>query len=467
MSRINRRTLLKVVGVSAASAMAGCSNSLPGKRRPNCIAIIADDLGYADIGVHGCTDFQTPHIDSIAYNGVRFTNAYAGASVCSPSRACIMTGRFPCTFGYMYNPFSAPDSYGLPVTETTLGDVMRAGGYKTGLIGKWHLGNKPEFLPNNRGFDEFYGFPDGPQMYHAPAADDPKVRAGFKLHRNAQPVTTKEYITDAFTREACAFIEAHYQERFCLVVAHQAPHVPLAATERYLNGVAHIADPARRFYAAAIAAMDAGIGLIVQSLKRLGIYEDTILMFFSDNGGSSNELPVNNGSLRGDKAKLFEGGIRVPLMMQWPRTLESGRTFDDAVSLADVLPTFAAAAGITPTVQKPLHGTDVIPYVRGQMSGKPHQSLYWAQGGDAAIRRDEWKYIRNAKFGNPQLYNLAHDQAESRNVASEYPAIASELSAEIESWVKALPAPLWGWSSNNTWNSSTQATTEPTSRPSS
>jgi arylsulfatase A-like enzyme len=444
MHQSSRRDFLRAAGTAAAALAANCSGPAP-RKKPNIVLIIADDLGYADIGVHGCTDIPTPHIDSIARNGVRFTDAYAGASVCSPSRACMMTGRFPCTFGYMYNPLSAADTYGLPMSETTLGEVMRAAGYATGYIGKWHLGNQPQFRPTNRGFDEFFGFLDGPQGYGVPDPRNPDLRLGNKLIRNDTPIESRHYITDLFTDEACAFIDRHGDNPFYLVVAHQAPHIPLQATPSYLAPFASIAEQQRQLYAAVVHAMDVNVGRIIDVLKQRGLYEDTLIVFVSDNGGSSHELPVNNGPFRGEKAKLFEGGIRVPLLMQWPNGLPVALVFEGMVSLADLLPTFAASAEHTPITQQPLHGVNLLPYLQGPHAGVPHDKLLWGQGGDWAVRQGDWKLIENTEFHKTLLCNLEADPGETADLSNTYPEKLAALRAEVGAWRDSLPPPIWGW----------------------
>ena len=313
-------------------------------RKPNVIVILADDMGYADVGVNGCKDIPTPHIDSLAKNGLRCTNGYVSHPYCSPTRAGLLTGRYQQRFGHEFNPGPPTDrtpGIGLPLTETTLADRLKAAGYKTGLVGKWHLGHTDDaFHPLNRGFDEFFGFLGGSHSY---------LRSGTghtAIYRGKQEVQEKEYLTDAFAREGVAFIEKHKAEPFFLYWAFNAVHGPMEAAEKYRARFPAIQEPKRRTYAAMLAALDDGIGRGLARLKEAGIEDDTLIFFLSDNGGPEAVNASDNGPFNGVKGTAYEGGIRVPFLVQWKGKLPAGKVYDQPVIGLDISPTALAAAGV-------------------------------------------------------------------------------------------------------------------------
>jgi arylsulfatase A-like enzyme len=433
-------------------AVAGATFLLPGctgwtqeskeaKKRPNIVVIVGDDMGYADIGCHGCKDIATPNIDSIAQNGVRFTNGYVSCPVCSPTRAGLVTGRYQQRFGHEFNP-GAPregtkEDVGLPLTEVTIANVLKSAGYATGIVGKWHLGNVPHFHPLKRGFDEYFGFLGGSHSY-----TDPGLGSANPIMRGTEPVNEKEYLTDAFTREAMSFIERHKDKPFFLYLTYNAVHSPLEAPERYKNKFENTSDPKRRVYAGMMTAMDEGIGKVLGKLRDLRLEEDTLIFFISDNGGPTGNNGSNNGPLRATKATVYEGGIRVPFMIQWPRRLKGGKVAEIPVIALDILPTAAAAAGAELPKDRKIDGVNLLPYISSEKKGTPHELLFWRMGQNHAIRKGNWKLVTMA--GETALFDLAADIGESKDMKAEKPDIVQELQKAFEKWSKDMAEPLWG-----------------------
>jgi arylsulfatase A-like enzyme len=416
-------------------------------RKPNVLILLADDLGYADVGFHGCKDIPTPNIDSIARNGVRFTSGYDSGPYCSPTRAGLMTGRYQQRFGHEFNPAAGPN-IGLPVTETTLADRLKQAGYVTGLVGKWHLGSADKFHPQRRGFQEYFGFLGGAHAYL------PERKMGGGILRGTTPVEEQEYLTDAFAREAVAFIDRHQKEPFFLYLAFNAVHTPMQAAEKYLKRFESISDPRRRTYAAMHSAMDDAIGSVLAKLRDSGLEEHTLIFFFSDNGGPTMKGTTINGSrndpLRGSKRQTLEGGIRVPFAMQWKGKLPAGKVFDQPIIQLDIVPTVLAAVGAD-TKNATLDGVNLLPYLEGKQATAPHDTLYWRFGDQMAIRRGDWKLVRygsNATLAanemTPKLYNLAKDIGESNDLAAQEPERMKELQAAWDKWNAELAKPLWG-----------------------
>jgi arylsulfatase A-like enzyme len=438
---MKRRDFLKTAGMSvAAFTLAGCEfPRWAVQGRPNIIVITSDDMGYADIGCHGCKDIATPNIDSIAQKGVRFTNGYVSAPECSPSRAGLMTGRYQQRFGYEYNPGPEPhgiqDHVGLPLHEITLANITASAGYVTGAVGKWHLGTAPHFHPLKRGFDEFFGYPHGGHPYFGK-----HWMKSNPLMRGTTPVDEKEHLTDAFTREAVAFIERHRNEPFFLYLAYHAPHKPIQVPQRYQNSFEHITKPVRRAYAGLIAAMDDGIGNVLGQLRTYGIEENTLVFFLNDNGGAK-MCGASNSPLKAGKSSLFEGGIRVPFMVQWPQMLTGGATYDHPVISLDILPTVAAVAGAKLPQDRKIDGVNLIPYLTGQNKKTPHEILFWRRGETYAIRNEDWKFVK--KNDKIELFNLASDIAETQDLTTEHSDLVEHLTKAYEKWNAQMPAPLW------------------------
>ena len=418
-----------------------CLTVAAAEKRPNIIVIVSDDQGYNDLGVYGCKDIPTPHIDSLANSGVRFTSGYVSGPYCSPTRAGLITGRYQQRFGHEFNPGpaqAASDDMGLPVSEITLADRLKQAGYHTGMVGKWHLGYSEQFHPLKRGFQEFYGFLGGAHSYVNARADSRNA-----ILRGYEPVDEKEYLTDAFGREAMAYLERHKNDPFFLYLTFNAVHGPLEASQKYLDRFASIEDPKRRAYAAMTSALDDAVGGVMAKLRELKLEENTLVFYVADNGGP----PVNasnNHPLRGHKAQTLEGGIRVPFFVSWKGRLPAGKTYDQPVIQLDIASTALAAAGVEPSADSRLDGVNLLPYLSGNSTQPPpHQALYWRFGPQTAIRMGNWKLVRHLETKEAELYNLAEDIGETTNLAQSQPQKAKELQAAYDAWNAQLAEPRW------------------------
>lgn len=424
-------------------------------RQPNLVVILADDLGYHDVGFNGCKDIPTPHIDSIAAEGVKCTSAYVSFSVCAPSRAGILTGRYEQRFGFEHNTRWLRDDAreGLPLTETTIADALGKAGYHSGIIGKWHLGCHPDLLPTKRGFDEFYGIPGGGSRYLAGehTISDPALvkneTDSYRLWmmRGDTPEKPEKYLTDAFSDEAVSFVKRSKEKPFFLYLSYNAPHAPLQATEKYLSRFKGIADEKRRTYAAMVSAMDDGVGRVLAEIRAGGLEENTIVFFLSDNGGS-NENASNNFPLRGHKSSVWEGGFRVPYAVKWPGKLPKGSTYDQPVSSLDIFATIAAASGMTTDPSHPLDGVDLVPSLTGKDSAAPHESIFLRkfQQQAFAIRHGSHKLVIPNRDSKPLLYDLTKDIGEKNDLSSTEPAILADLEKRRSEWNKQLIPPVFG-----------------------
>jgi arylsulfatase A-like enzyme len=438
------------------SALVAGSASGAEARRPNIVLLVADDLGYADLGFQGGKDIPTPNLDALAAGGVRCTSGYVSGPYCSPTRAGLLTGRYQQRFGHEFNPGEGPrEDIGLPLSEKTLADRLKSAGYATGLVGKWHLGGAAKYLPQRRGFDEFFGFLGGAHTYFAEADND--------IFRGTERVKEPAYLTDAIGREAVAFIERHMAGPFFLEVAFNAVHTPMNATDARLERFASIADERRRTYAAMLSALDEAAGSVLAKLREADLEQDTLVVFISDNGGPTMLGTTINGSkndpLRGSKRTTLEGGIRVPFVLSWKGKLPAGKVYDKPVIQLDVLPTALTAAGVVAKPEWGLDGVDLLPHLAGRDATAPHDTLYGRLGGQAAVRRGDWKLVRyDSTLDTPgvrsvgakpplspfRLYNLAEDVGEVHDRSGDYPVKANELLAAWEDWSKQLARPLWG-----------------------
>lgn len=427
--------LLSVSGVLAAS--------------PNVMVIIADDLGYNDVGFQGSKEIATPNLDALAARGLRCTNGYVSHSFCSPTRAGIMTGRYQHRFGHENNPAWLPESTtaGLSLNETTFPQLMKQAGYTTGAVGKWHLGAHPQFHPMKRGFDEYFGALGGGHVYF------PGGKGGAEytipLNRNGVDEPQKKYLTEQFGDEAAAFVGRHAGEQkpWMLYLAFNAPHTPLEAPPEWLEKMKHIEEKSRRTYAAMVGAMDAAIGTVMAKLDETKQTENTLIFFVSDNGGPnlSARTGVNftdNTPLRGAKGDLHEGGMRVPFLVSWPAKIKAGVYAQPVIAL-DFLPTALAAAEKADLTPKNVDGVNLLPFLSGENNAAPHETLFWRSGGPGAMygaRRGNWKLFRQG-VNAPELYDLAADVGETKNLAAEKPEVVKELVAAIAEWEKGTIKP--------------------------
>jgi arylsulfatase A-like enzyme len=435
------RIVLSAFAVGLATSFA-CT-ALAADRKPNVLVIVADDLGYADIGANGCRDIPTPNIDSLATNGVRFTSGYVSGPYCSPTRAGLMTGRYQTRFGHEFNPGpvqTAVADFGLPLSETTFSQRMKEAGYATGMVGKWHLGYDAPFHPLKRGFDEYFGFLGGAHSYLE--NQDPTNH----VTRGTEPVPTVTYLTDMFGDEAVKFVEKHKDHPWFLYLAFNAVHTPMHTTDKYLSRFSQISDPLRQKLAAMHSAMDDNIGKVLAKLREQQLEENTLIFFVADNGGPTPANASRNDPLRGFKAQTWEGGIRVPFLIQWKGTIPAGKVFNQPAIQLDFLPTALAAAGVPASPEWKLDGVNLLPHLKGEKTDPPHEALYWRFGAQIAIRMGDWKLVKapvarlRAEQREPgtvqgaQLFNLASDIGEQKDVAQAEPEKFKQLAAAWNEW---------------------------------
>jgi len=452
---MNRRTFLKSsVFFMAGSAFwphglgpALAQRAAPA-RSPNILLILADDLGYAELGVQGCKDIPTPNIDSIATNGVRFTDGHVTCPICAPTRAGLMTGRYQQRFGFETNPGPeqiAAANFGLDLKEVTLATRLKSLGYATGMFGKWHIGYKPDLQPTARGFDEFFGFLSGANNYLPGLRDNRRN----PLLRGTEPIQETEYLTDAFGREAVSFIQRHKDHPWFVYLPFNAVHSPLEATEAYKARFPGIKDEKRQTYAAMTAAMDDAVGRVLAKLRELKLEEDTLIFFLSDNGGPTAQTTSRNDPLRGFKGQMWEGGHRVPFLAQWKGRLPAGRASNQLVSSLDIHPTAVAAAGVAVSPDWKLDGVNLLPYLTGEKPGSPHETLCWRMGRNKhAIRHGEWKLVMEHDLTKLALFNLAEDLGEANDLADKRPDKLKELTDLYQSWDAQMEKPRWAWGEN-------------------
>jgi len=420
--------------VPAVLALLGATQE---KRKPNFVVFLSDDEGYGELGCQGNKEIPTPHIDSIAQEGIRFTQGYVSGPYCSPTRAGLLTGRYQTRFGHEFNGQGA--AFGLPVAETTVADRLKALGYATACVGKWHLGNSPPFRPPKRGFDEFYGTLANTPFFHPQLVDtrvspDPKKveDPGF-------------YTTDAYADRAVDWLERNKDKAFFLYFPFNAQHAPLQAPKKYLDRFGSIADEKRRTFAAMMSAKDDAVGRVLAKIRELGQEENTLVWYFADNGGPTASTTSKNGPLRGFKATTLEGGVRVPFLAKWKGRLPVGKTYDAPVIQLDILPTLIAAAGAEVKPEWKLDGVNLLPYLTGEKAERPHETLYWRFGEQWAIRHGDWKLVASRIDGKePRLFHLAEDIGEATDLLAKSPEKGKELRELWDKWNAEQAKPAWG-----------------------
>jgi arylsulfatase A-like enzyme len=464
------------------------------QRKPNVILVVVDDLGYDDLTVlgKGVADGRvaTPNIDRLARGGVRFDAAYSGNATCAPSRAAIMTGRYATRFGFEFTP--APTAFmklissglnqhpgepppvyfaeravgqppveemGLPKSEITIATLLKSVGYHTVQIGKWHLGDSPKYRAYAHGFNESLSLQYGAAMYLP--ADDPRVVTAVaerdlvsKFIVATEPWGVRfndgeifkpdRYLTDYFTDEAIRVIDANRHRPFMLYLAYNAPHTPLQATREDYDALPFIEDHTLRVYAAMLRSLDRNIGRLLDALRERNLEKDTLVIFTSDNGAPHYAgVGSRNQPYRGWKATYFEGGIRVPLFMRWPAALPEGKVAAGPAAHFDIFSTIAAAAGAAPPPDRIIDGVDLLPFARGEVTGRPHESLFWRTDDYLTLRRGDWKLQTSARTGKTWLFDLATDPTERVNLAAREPSRVVDMKERISAFNKEQAAPLW------------------------
>ncbi|MEL4308209.1 sulfatase-like hydrolase/transferase [Joostella sp. CR20] len=419
---------------------------------PNVVLILADDLGYNDVGFNGSTEIPTPNIDRIANEGVKFTNGYVSYAVCGPSRAGLITGRFQDRFGFGLNPLYAPKdpNMGLPLSEETLASALQKANYKSVAIGKWHLGAHELLHPLKRGFDDFYGFLTGGHMYfpeQLTIQDQSGVKSQYdayreKILRNYERVEETEYLTDGLSREAVNYIKKYKDEPFFIYLAYNAPHTPLQATQKYLDRFPNIEDKKRKTYAAMVSAVDDGVGAVLNTLEELNLDENTIVIFLSDNGGPEKHNASDNGVLRGEKGSLFEGGVHVPFAMKWPKAIPQGMIYEKPVISLDLFATVVAQSNIQ--TKNKLDGVNLIPYLQGEkeLDDRP---FFWKQfnKNSYGLRLGDYKYLQLNNQKENMLFNLEEDISETSNLYETKSATFLALKEEFEKLNKEMKDPIF------------------------
>lgn len=417
------------------------------QNKPNIVLLFADDAGYMDFGFQGSKVMKTPNLDKLAKSGVTFTQGYVSDPTCGPSRAGMMTGKYQARFGY--EEINVPgymsshsalkgDEMGLPLDQKLMSNYLKDLGYKTAVYGKWHLGNADRFHPLNRGFDEFYGFRGGARSYFAykNPTGDRKMETNFGQYEEPN-----HYATDVFAEKAVHFIERNKEHPFFIYLSFNAVHTPMEATEADLAQFPNLTGK-RQQLAAMTLALDRACGKVLNKLKELGIDRNTIVVFSNDNGGPSDKNASNNKPLSGTKSNHLEGGIRVPFLMSWPKEIKKKSRFNYPVVTFDLLPTFYAAAGGDLKDLKDINGVNVLPFVKGEKEGAPHDILFWKKETRAVVREGDFKLIRFPDRP-AELYNVPNDVSERYNLATQYPDKVKDMYQKLFDWEMTLERPLW------------------------
>src|SRR5262245_33754285 len=418
--------------------------------RPNIVFVLVDDMGYADLGCMGAKDIKTPHIDRLAKEGLKFTDFYANAPVCTPTRTAFITGRWQQRVGFEWAMgFTAeqyrrvngkwveePDklAFGLPSSETTIAELLKKAGYTTGAIGKWHLGYQPEHNPIRHGFDEYFGVLLGHADYYRYNYFD----GTYCLREGDQPVKAEGYLTDLFNQRAVEFIRKHAKKPFFLYVPYNAVHSPYQPPNRPLPAVTkeNMYDGSRQGYAKMLGKVDEGVGMMLAELEKQGLLDNTLFVLSSDNGG---ERYSDNSPLFNHKQTLWEGGIRVPCLMRWPAKLPKGQLVHQPAITMDLTTTFLAAAGVTPPTDRPFDGLNLIPILTGQEPQRDRTFCWRVNRSNRqmkAIRHGDWKYVQDAAVD--MLFNLNDDISERRDLSIYHPEVLADLKGRLKAWEEEM-----------------------------
>lgn len=409
-------------------------SSLIAADKPNILLIVGDDIGYGDLSCYGCKDIATPNLDAIAAHGTRFTSGYVMAPVCGPSRAALLTGRYPSQIlPYVGNPPHGSD-IGLPREHRLISDYLHDAGYRTAAIGKWHLGEQAGFEPQARGFVSFYGFLGGMHDYFS--AED---KQWGPIMSGREKGDLKGYLTFALADEASAIIRKRNEKPFFIYLAFNSSHTPLQAPDEYLKKTAHLPNPMRQKNMAMKLVLDDAVGRVMKSVRESGREENTLVIFVSDNGAAlikgSAENGGSNAPLRGSKIQCWEGGIRVPFFVQWKSRLPEGRIVDDPVCTLDLLPTLLAVSGITAPAGQKMDGLNLLPWLEGKGELPKREPLYWKMyGNNFAIRDGDMKFVHVGDESG--LFNVRTDPGEKNDVSAKRPILRRQLEAKWKQWEK-------------------------------
>ena len=424
-------TLLPAVLTLASCAIGSCTIALwaarPLEAAPNVVIFYADDLGWGELGCQGNREIPTPYIDSLATGGMRCTQGYVAATYCSPSRAGLMTGRYPTRFGHETNEDHNSSGF---LQQTMLATRLKGLGYATACVGKWHLGESPERRPTARGFDEFYGTLNNTPFFH------PK---GFIDSRQSPEVVAlgddSFYTTDAYADRAVEWVKSHAAGPWFLYLPFNAQHAPLEAPKKYLDRFPGITDGKRRTFAAMLSAMDDAVGRVLTTVRDLGQEENTLVFFIADNGGPTGQTTSQNGPLRGFKMTTYEGGPRVPFLVQWKGRIPAGKTYDLPVMNLDVVPTVMAAVGKPVGTAESIDGVDLVPHLTRNATSRPHKTMFWRFRDQWAARSGDWKLVLSkGGSGKPELYDLSTDVGEQKDLANSQPDRVAELQKLYDGW---------------------------------
>lgn len=439
-----------LVSAVLLSGILGCKSSKSNKNRgestkPNVVVLLVDDAGYADFGFAGSEDLETPNIDKLARDGVVFTDAHVSATVCGPSRAGLITGRYQQRFGFECNPSNS--FAGLDLQEETIGDAMKRAGYVTAAFGKWHLGHDPEYRPNARGFDYFWGFLSGGRHYF-PNDQQDQPGHSHSIRENDDFTEFEGYLTDRLGEKAVEFIDRNKEKPFFVYWAPNAVHTPMEATKDDLE---RYEGHPRQELAAMTWALDRAVGNIKDKLEKENLLDNTLIFFLSDNGGAHNNQS-SNAPLKGFKGNKYEGGMRVPFFMHWPAKIDGGKTFDGLTSAFDIFATSLDAAGVSEEALTNLDGVSLLPYLEEKEDEDPHEKLFWRKDQAAAARVGDYKLIRVDRLGY-RLYNLRENLGETDYLTGQNEQTFNALKKQLSKWEKDKMEPLW--TEGQTWDTIT------------